>query len=94
MRRHSGESRNPVLEHGHAPYVLSSYDIFLFHLFTFVNTRRLSMQQRYCECGHPVMVAYVITQKGVRHLYQPRAKMIKLMRCPSCGRPIDINNLK
>ncbi|SMP39223.1 hypothetical protein SAMN06295888_101223 [Desulfonatronum zhilinae] len=52
------------------------------------------MQQRYCECGHPITVAYVITNKGVRHLYQPRAKMIKLMRCPNCGRQIDINDLK
>ena len=52
------------------------------------------MQERYCECGHVVSVAYVITPKGVFHLFQPRARMRKLMRCPSCGRPIDINNLR
>lgn len=52
------------------------------------------MQQRYCECGHPITVAHVITNKGVRNLYQPRAKMIQLMRCPNCGKPINIDNLK
>jgi hypothetical protein len=52
------------------------------------------MQQRYCECGHPVTVAYVITTKGVRHLYQPRARMTKLMHCPNCGKQINIDSLK
>lgn len=52
------------------------------------------MQQRYCECGHPVLVAYVITKKGIRHLYRLRARMTRLMRCPNCGRQIDIDLLK
>jgi 4-hydroxy-3-methylbut-2-en-1-yl diphosphate synthase IspG/GcpE len=52
------------------------------------------MHQRYCECGHPVLVAYVITGRGILHLFQTRARMTKLMRCPCCGRHIDINDLR
>lgn len=52
------------------------------------------MQQRFCECGHPVLVAYVITKKGILPLYQTKMRMKKLMCCPVCGRHIDINDLR
>jgi hypothetical protein len=52
------------------------------------------MQQRFCECGHPVLVAYVITKKGVLHVFRVYTRMGNMMRCPSCGRHIDINGLR
>ncbi len=52
------------------------------------------MQQRFCECGHPVLVAYVITCKGVRYLYRINARLAHSARCPSCGRDLDINDLR
>jgi hypothetical protein len=44
------------------------------------------MQQRFCECGHPVLVAYVITKRGILHVYSINARFGSPMRCPSCGR--------
>ncbi len=51
------------------------------------------MQERYCTCGHKVYVAYVFTTRGIYPLFKPMARMRELMRCPSCGRPIDIDEL-
>jgi hypothetical protein len=33
-----------------------------------VKNGRHTMQQRFCECGHSVLVAYVITKKGILQL--------------------------
>jgi hypothetical protein len=52
------------------------------------------MQQRFCECGHPVLVAYVITKKGILHVYRVNARFGSPMRCPSCGKHVDINDLR
>ncbi|KAF5034734.1 hypothetical protein DSECCO2_593030 [anaerobic digester metagenome] len=52
------------------------------------------MQQRYCECGHPVLVAYVITKRGILHVYSVNARFGAPMRCPCCGRHVDINELR
>ena len=52
------------------------------------------MQQRFCECGHPVLVAYVITKKGILHVYSINARFGTPMRCPCCGRHLDINEVR
>ncbi len=52
------------------------------------------MQERFCECGHPVLVAYVITKKGIWHLYRINAKIGTPLRCPSCRKHVDINELR
>ncbi len=51
------------------------------------------MQERFCACGHKVYVAYVFTGRGIYHLFRPMARMRELMRCPSCGRRINIDEL-
>ncbi len=51
------------------------------------------MQERFCACGHKVYVAYIVTSRGIYHLFKPMAGMKELMRCPSCGRPINIDDL-
>jgi hypothetical protein len=59
-----------------------------------VNKGRHIMQQRFCECGHPVLVAYVITKNGILHVYRVNARFGSPMRCPSCGKHVDINELR
>jgi hypothetical protein len=59
-----------------------------------VKTGRHTMQQRFCECGHSVLVAYVITKKGILHVYRVNARFGSPMRCPSCGKHVDINELR
>jgi hypothetical protein len=51
------------------------------------------MQERFCTCGHKVFVAYLITSRGIYHLFRTSARMRELMRCPCCGRPINIDEL-
>jgi len=51
------------------------------------------MQERFCPCGHKVYVAYVFTSRGIYHLFRPQQRMKRLMRCPVCGRTINIDNL-
>ncbi len=51
------------------------------------------MQERFCTCGHKIFVAYVVTSRGIYHLYKPLARMRELMKCPSCGRSINIDDL-
>ncbi|MFP4392805.1 MAG: hypothetical protein ACOCP7_02455 [Desulfohalobiaceae bacterium] len=51
------------------------------------------MQERYCECGNKVYVAYVFTSRGIFHLFGPTARMKMLKRCPKCGKPIHIDDL-
>lgn len=52
------------------------------------------MQQRYCECGYLVWVAYVITGQGIKHWYKIQAKMNNTLCCPGCGRQINIHDLR
>ncbi len=52
------------------------------------------MQQRFCECGYPVLVAYVMTKNGILHVYRVNARFGSPMRSPSCGKHVDINELR
>lgn len=52
------------------------------------------MQQRFCECGHVILVAYVITAKGIWPLYQAQSRVLRSLCCPMCGRRIDIDDLR
>ncbi len=51
------------------------------------------MQERFCACGHKVYVAYVFTGRRIYYLFKPRDRMQELMRCPACGRHINIDEL-
>jgi len=51
------------------------------------------MQERFCTCGHRVYVAYIFTSRGVYPLFRPQAGRRDLMKCPACGRPINIDEL-
>ena len=51
------------------------------------------MQQRFCTCGHQILVCYHFTQKGITHSFQTR-KSESTHNCPMCGRKLDINKLR
>ena len=51
------------------------------------------MPQRFCDCGHPVLVAYIFTGYGIWHLFRITSKLGNWMCCPVYWRHHDINQL-
>ena len=53
------------------------------------------MQDRYCECGHPVKVQFVSNAIGWRMVYWFISGYSgnRVFVCPSCGRHLDIDAL-
>ena len=52
------------------------------------------MQRRYCQCGYVFWVTYQITESGVQFFFRVKCRLANLNRCPSCGREIDIDELR
>jgi len=53
------------------------------------------MQQRFCTCGFPVWVQYLLSETTCGTIFwatiHRRSKV--LTRCPSCGRALHIDDL-
>ncbi len=53
------------------------------------------MQKRFCECGYPFWVQYLIKNNFFTPLFWPSVGEIKAAStCPHCGRKLDINQLR
>lgn len=57
------------------------------------------MQQRFCSCGHPVMVDYMFqgpeASKVSTRFYAPEAQRRgRIGTCPVCRRRLDIDTLR
>jgi hypothetical protein len=53
------------------------------------------MQQRYCSCGCAVWVEYIFSNVKTRTVFWSgtRVQGMKLIRCPRCGKHLDIDEL-
>ena len=54
------------------------------------------MQQRYCECGHPVWVQYILSEIDCRTVFWSVVYRSgsKLHCCPNCARGLHIDELR
>lgn len=55
------------------------------------------MQQRYCQCGARLMVAYLpggTERLRALILATSKAGILTVQRCPCCGQRVDINSLR
>jgi len=53
------------------------------------------MQQRYCDCGRMIWVQYISPNANCRVVFKPAGNSVKsdLIRCPNCGKRLDIDEL-
>ena len=57
------------------------------------------MQQRYCICGHMVLVRYFSQNGSWKPLFitcqrLPGQQKISVVTCPNCGAPLSIHTLQ
>jgi hypothetical protein len=57
------------------------------------------MQKRFCSCGHPVLVSYRWSSRGLSKVhaafYASHSRQGgRIGVCPVCGRRLDIDHLK
>ena len=53
------------------------------------------MQKRFCVCGAHVWVEYKMLAETIQPLFHmlPHRAGVTLHRCPTCGRPLHIDDL-
>lgn len=52
------------------------------------------MQERFCICGHKVMVDYKQIISNWKSMFFSEKKSQSIQRCPHCGNVLNINTLR
>lgn len=52
------------------------------------------MQKRFCSCGYPVLVEYVLRHRFFRAMFKTKKDGQTIHRCPNCGQTLNINEVR